>query len=411
MNSKAMNHLAAITVCIGVNVQKGQPVLINAPIECMDFARILASAAYTAGAGEVFVNYADSRLSRMRYDNVTLDRLTDIPQWQIDRYHWYLDKGAAVISIHAEDPTVMEGVDTDKVQAVTKAIQSATSFYHQAIITNGCRWCVISVPTPGWAKKVFPEYSEAEAVDALWEAIFKATRTDLENPVAAWRSHDDAFKQRSEFLNQKQFKQLRYKNALGTDFTIGMPENHVWTGGSEVAKDGVNFFPNIPTEEIFSAPHKDTANGTLVAASPLVYNGQLIDGFSLTFKDGAVISFKAERGQEALESLINSCPGSNRLGEIALVPACSPIAESGILFYNTLFDENASCHFALGSCYPECVKNGGEMSETELEAAGLNQSDTHVDFMIGTKDLSIIGIDENGVETPIFIDGNFNPEL
>ena len=402
-----MKNLAGITVQIGINVQPGQPVVINTPVECADFARLLAQAAYEAGAGDVLLDYSDARLARLRYDNVSIERLTNIPNWKIDKLHSRLDEGAAMISIHADDPSVMAGVDTSKVLAASRASQAATKFYHEAVITNANRWCVISVPTPGWAKKVFPDLSETEAVSALWEAIFKATRTDLPDPVAAWRQHDDSFKSIAGYLNQKQFKILHYKNSLGTDFTIGMPDNHVWAGGSENAKDGVNFFPNIPTEEIFSAPHKDTANGTLVAAYPLVYHGQLIENFSLTFKDGVVVDFSAETGYEALDSLIHSCPGSDRLGEIALVPARSPISEMGILFYNTLFDENAACHFALGSCYPECVAGGAELSEAEQNAIGLNTSDTHVDFMVGTTDLTITGIDADGNAWPIFIDGNF----
>lgn len=407
MKKEYLVRYADLTVRTGINVQKGQPVLINSPIECAEFARLLVASAYSAGAGDVWVNYSDEILSRMRYDNVALELLTAIPQWQQDRYQWYLEQGAAVISIHADDPTVMEGVDTDKVQAHVNAVQKVTEDYHKAIVTNKIRWCVVSVPTAGWAKKIYPELSEEQAVEKLWRDILKSVRADLDDPVAAWKEHDRILKEKSAWLNKMDFKRLIYKNSLGTDFSVHMPKNHIWSGGSETAKDGIVFFPNMPTEEVFSVPHKDSANGRLVASHPLVYQGQLIDHFSFVFKDGIVKECHAEKGQDALESLVRSCPGSNRLGEIALVPARSPISEMGILFYNTLFDENASCHFALGSFYPDCVKGGAEMSEQAQGAAGLNNSNAHVDFMVGTEDLSITGIRADGTEVPVFINGNW----
>lgn len=407
MNHSDIEKLAALTVQIGVNVQPGQPVIINSPIEGLTFARQLAAQAYAAGAADVIVNFSDQHLARMRYDHVDIKRLTTIPPWQKDRYQWFLDQNAAIISVHADDPSVFKGVDAEKIKATANAVQQATENYHQAIITNARRWCVISAPTPGWAKTVFPTLSEEAAVKQLWNAICKATRTDLDDPVAAWKKHNANLKRKCDFLNAHQFKKMVYRNSLGTNFSVEMPKNHVWAGGSETAKDGVDFFPNMPTEEIFSAPHKDSANGTLVASYPLIYQGQYINRFSLTFKDGVVVDYHAETGQDALESLITCCPNSNRLGEIALVPARSPISEMNLLFYNTLFDENASCHFALGSAYPDCVQGGAEMSLEEREAAGLNNCNAHADFMVGTKDLSITGINADGSETPVFVNGNW----
>lgn len=400
-------NLADIAVAIGVNLQKGQKLIINSPIECAEFARIVAECAFNRGAGDVSIRYNDEKFARLRYDMASIDALTTIPKWQIDRMNAYVDDGDAVISIYADDPDVMAGVDSEKVKAASNASQQAAVNYHLAVINDRIRWCVISVPTVGWAKKVFPDLSREKAVDALWNAIFKATRTDQPDPLSAWKAHDESFQEKCNFLNEHQFDAFIYKNSIGTDIKVGMPKNHIWAGGSETAQDGIEFFPNIPTEEIFSAPDKNRINGTLAASHPLVYNGQLIDHFSLTFKDGVVTEYQAETGEEALKSLVEANKGSNMLGEISFVPYHSSISDLNILFYNTLFDENASCHFALGSAYPTCIEGGQNMSEDELSQAGLNISTTHVDFMVGTKDLSIIGLDTDGNETPIFINGDW----
>lgn len=405
-----MNHqqkLAELAVKIGVNIQPDQSLIINSPIECSAFARCVAEAAYAAGARDVVMNYNDEKFSRIRYKNAALEVFEQVPQWFIDKQNYLVDQHFAVISIYAEDPDLFSDVDPLKIKTASAAVQKATEKYHMAMMNNQCRWCVISVPTAGWAKKVFPDDPEEIAVEKLWEAIFKATRADQEDPVDAWYRFNKSFEAKTRFLNDHQFDRFIYKNQLGTDIEVGMPKNHIWAGGSETAADGVDFFPNIPTEEVFCAPHRDRINGTLVSSHPLVYNGQLIDDFSLTFKDGVVIDYQAKIGHETLKTLIEASEGSDRLGEIALVPYHSPISDMNLLFYNTLFDENASCHFALGAAYPTCVENGEEMDPETLKAAGLNYSTTHVDFMIGTEDLSIIGIEADGTEIPIFVDGDW----
>lgn len=405
-----MNHqqkLAELAVKIGVNIQPDQSLIINSPIECSAFARCVAEAAYAAGARDVVMNYNDEKFSRIRYKNAALEVFEQVPQWFIDKQNYLVDQHFAVISIYAENPDLFSDVDPLKIKTASVAVQKATEKYHMAMMNNQCRWCVISVPTAGWAKKVFPDDPEELAVEKLWEAIFKATRADQENPVDAWYRFNKSFEAKTRFLNDHQFDRFIYKNQLGTDIEVGMPKNHIWAGGSETAADGVDFFPNIPTEEVFCAPHRDRINGTLVSSHPLVYNGQLIDDFSLTFKDGVVIDYQAKIGHETLKTLIEASEGSDRLGEIALVPYHSPISNMNLLFYNTLFDENASCHFALGAAYPTCVENGEEMDPETLKAAGLNYSTTHVDFMIGTEDLSIIGIEADGTEIPIFVDGDW----
>ena len=404
-------NLADLAVALGVNLQEGQTLIINAPIDCADFAHKVAAAAFDRGAADVAIRYNDERLSRMRYDHADLEALTTIPAWQKARMDSYVDDQVAVISIYADDPDVMAGVDVDRVKAASNAAQAAAKKYHEAVMNDRIRWCVISIPTVGWARKVFPDIPKSAAVEQLWNAIFETTRTNLTDPAAAWHRHNASFEEKVRFLNNKQFDAFVYKNALGTNITVGMPKNHIWAGGSEIAEDGIAFFPNIPTEEIFSAPDKTRVNGTLAASHPLVYNGQLIDHFALTFKDGKVVGYHAEQGFDALKSLVEANPGSNMLGEISFVPYDSPIQNLGILFYNTLFDENASCHFALGAAYPTCIEGGQNMSETELAAAGLNISTTHVDFMVGSEDLSIVRLDAEGNETPIFVDGNWADPL
>ena len=405
--STHQQNLAKIAVAIGVNLQPGQKLVINAPAECAEFARAIAKAAFERGAGDVSVKYSDEHVARLRYDHASTETLTKVPAWHIDRLKSMVDDGDAVISIHAEDPDVMSGVDAEKVKAAAVALNKAAMPYHDAIINNRIRWCVSAVPTVGWAKKVFPDLPDADAVSALWDAIIKASRVEGDDPIANWQAHNDSFNAKSDFLNSHQFKAFHYQSKNGTDLEVGMPEGYIFTGGAEAAEDGVIFFPNIPTEEVFSAPHKDKVNGTLVSSHPLVYNGQLIDGFRFTFKDGHVTDFHADVGEEALKSLVNATEGSDQLGEIALVPYHSPISEMNILFYNTLFDENASCHFALGSAYPTCIEGGTNMNEEQLKNTGLNVSATHVDFMVGTDDLRITGIMADGTKIPVFENGDW----
>lgn len=404
MNQKQKN-LAKIAVEIGVNLQPGQNLYINSPIETADFARELSQAAFDAGAKDVQIFYADEQFAKIRYENASCEALAEVPESYKIRYQEILDKDGAVISIHASDPNLLTDVAPEKIMANVRAREEATQEYSDAVMADQIRWCVVSVPTDSWAKSVFPD--DEDSVDHLWDAILSSTYCDQDDPVACWREKDKTFNSRAKRLNDKQYRALRYKNARGTDITVGMPKNHIWSGGSEAAQDGISFFPNLPTEEIFSAPNCDEVNGTLVSAYPLVYQGRTIDNFSITFKDGKAVSWQAETGADALDDLIHASDGSDRLGEIALVPHDSAISNMNLLFYNTLFDENAACHFALGAAYPGCVENGENLTREELQAIGLNQSPTHVDFMVGTDDLEIVGITEDGQEEAIFEQGNF----
>jgi len=402
-----MDKYANLIVKVGINIQKGQPLVINAPVEGAEFVRLLAKHAYNLGAKEVHVNWNDGELTRMKYDYAPMEVFENFPKWYADGLEDYAKKGAGFISISAQDPYLLKGVDPKKIAANNKSSSIALKEYYKYTMNDLNAWCVMSIPTKAWAKRVFPDVSEDEAVEKLWDAIFKATRMYEEDPVKAWEEHLGNIEKRVNFLNEKSFKKLYYKSSNGTDLTVELPEGHIWGGGGGKNVKGVFFVANMPTEEVFTLPHKYGVNGVVYNTKPLNYGGNLIDKFSLTFKDGKVVDFEAEEGYDVLKDLLNMDEGAKRLGEVALVPYDSPISQSNIIFYNTLFDENASCHFALGKAYPTNLKGGSEMNEEELDKAGVNDSLTHVDFMVGDKDLSIVGETRDGERIQIFENGNW----
>lgn len=403
-----LNKYAELVVRTGVNLQKGQLLVINAPIECSDFARRVAKAAFEAGARDVKVNWSDERLARIRLDNAEAEVFDEFPEWRRDMFMDFKAKGAAVISIHASDPTIFQNVDTDKLTRSQRAAGMALLEYRQAMMNNELRWCVVSIPTESWAAKVFPNDDKATAVQKLWQEIFATVRIDETNaPVQAWREHISFLQQACRFMNEQKFTALKYKNSLGTDLTVGLPEGHIWAGGAEIAGDGVEFVANMPTEEIYTLPDRNRVDGVVYASKPLNYNGNLIEGICLELKDGKVAKASATKGQEVLEQLLAMDEGASHLGEAALVPYNSPISNSGILFYNTLFDENAACHLALGKAYPTCIQGGEKMNSVELAQHGVNDSLIHEDFMIGTSDMEIDGVKADGTLIPVFRQGNF----
>lgn len=407
MNNSALEKYADLIVKTGVNIQKGQTLVITSPIECAPFARMIGEIAYQAGARDVVMNWKDELFSKIRFLQAPEEVFEEFPEWQKEFYLSYVKQGAAFISIAASDPELLKDVNPERVAKLQKTSNLALQEYRERIMNHQNAWCVVSIPTKSWAKKVFPQLSEDEAVEQLWEAIFKTVRVDTVDPVAAWSKHKEHLKVSANFLNSHQFKFLHYKNSLGTDLKIELPEGHIWLGGSEYTPEGVEFIANIPTEEVFTLPKKTGVNGIVVSSMPLNYNGNLIEQFSLTFKAGKIVDFTAEKGYEVLKKLIETDEGSYYLGEVALVPYDSPISNAKILYFNTLFDENASCHLAIGKAYPICIKNGENMSKEELEQFGVNDSLTHVDFMIGTQDLEIIGVTLTGKEIPVFKNGNF----
>ncbi len=398
---------AELIVRSGINIQKGQVLCINAPISAAPLVRLAAKSAYGAGAAEVVVRWSDEALSRLKYDYAPLSRFEEVPEWFSAYNNGYAAEGAGFLSIDSADPDAFAGVDPKKPAAWVKAVHAVCKPFYDSLDLGKNRWCIAAAPSPAWAKKVFPGETEEKAVSLLWEAIFKAVRANTPDPAAAWEEHRRSFQQKIERLNTLQLDRLHYRNSLGTDLIIGMPENHLWAGGGAETTDGVYYFPNMPTEEIFASPDKDRADGIVYSALPLNYQGTLIDRFWLKFEKGRIVDFGAEKGYDTLKALIETDEGARHLGEAALIPTKSPISEMGILFYNTLFDENASCHFAIGKGFPECFRGGLESTEEELKARGMNDSAAHVDFMLGTPDLSITGYTKDGAEFPIFRNGNW----
>ncbi len=407
MDNKVLEKYAQLVVKTGVNIQPNQTLVITSPLECAPFARVIAEVAYQAGAREVVMNWKDELSSKIKFLHAPDEIFDEFPEWQKEFYLSYVKRGAAFVSIAASDPELLKDVNQDRVVRVQKASNTALKEYREHIMSNKNAWSIVSIPTLAWAKRVFPEVSGEEAIEKLWTAILKAVRVDTADPVAAWQEHSRALKQSMNYLNSHKFKMLHYKNSLGTDMKVELPDGHIWLGGPEHTTGGVEFVANMPTEEVFSMPKKTGVNGTVVSAKPLNYNGTIIDKFSLTFKDGRIVDCKAEQGYEVLKKLVETDEGSHYLGEVALVPNNSPISNSNILFYNTLFDENASCHFAIGKAYPICIENGVNMDKDQLEKAGVNDSIVHVDFMIGTADLEITGITATGETIPVFKNGNF----
>jgi aminopeptidase len=401
-----LKKYARLIVRTGVNLQKGQLLVLNSPVECAAFTRILAEEAYQEGAGDVIISWKDEVFSRIRFLHAPEKVFEEFPQWQREFYLSYMREGAAFVSIAASDPELMKDVDPNRLAKAQKTNNEALKEYRASLMNNKNVWCVVSVPTESWAKRVFPQASPEGAVEKLWQAIFKAVRVDTQDPVNAWEIHKRGLRRTTDVLNQYNFKFLNYKNSLGTNLTIELPQNHIWLGGSEYSTDGVEFIANMPTEEVFTVPKKTGVNGTVVCSKPLNYNGNLIEHFALDFVEGKIVAFRAEKGYEILKQLIETDDGSHYLGEVALVPHDSPISNSQILFFNTLFDENASCHLAIGKAYPVCIKGGKNMGAEKLEKLGINDSLTHEDFMIGTADLEITGLTSTGETVPVFKNGN-----
>jgi len=407
MNNELLEKYALLLVKTGINIQHDQTLVINSPIECAPFTRIVSRIAYTQGARDVVINWRDELSSKIKLMNAPEDVFLEYPDWQRDFYVSNARKGAAFLSISASDPELMKDVNPDRMSKSHKAASTAIKEYRDRLMSNKNVWCVASIPTVSWAKKVFPELSGSEATEKLWNSIFKTVRVDTEDPVASWETHKGNLKKSMDFLNSNNFKYLKYKNSLGTDLKIELPENHLWLGGSDYTPDGIEFIANMPTEEVFTLPKKDGVNGTVVSSKPLNYNGNLIENFSITFKNGKIVDFNAKVGYDILKSIIETDEGSHYLGEVALVPYDSPISNSNILFYNTLFDENASCHLAIGKAYPVCIKNGENLNDEELVKHGVNDSFVHEDFMVGTEDLQIMGITADGKQISIIENGNF----
>lgn len=405
---KKFEEYARLLVEIGVNVQKGQNLVISCPVENAWFARLCARAAYEAGCREVIMNWGDEQLTREKYLHAADEVFDTVPEWRVRFSTDYAREGAAFLHIGGSDPEALKGVDQSRMVRASRASGAALKEYRQLQMSNAFPWSIGAIPVPAWAKKVFPGVGEEEAMEKLWDAILASVRVDGSgNAVRRWREHLDTLQVRVDKLNAMELESLHYTNRLGTDLTIRLPEDHIWGGGDGVSRGGIHFIANMPTEEIFTAPLKNGIDGVVYAAMPLVLAGDVVDKFHFVVKEGKITEVHAEVGEEKLKAETTLDEGASYFGEVALVPYNSPIRNQELLFYNTLFDENAACHLAFGEAYAECIRGGEEMSKEELKAHGLNDSITHVDFMVGTADLNITGRTRRGEEAAIFTDGNF----
>lgn len=405
MNTSKLKEYADLLVHVGLNVQKGQTVNIFAPVDCAVLARACAQSCYDAGAREVTVMWKDSQINRMKFLYAEDAVFDEMPAWLKAFYDSALENKCPHLAIVGDDPESMKGVDPARIQRWRQVTGRSIEGYHKAQTNNEFQWLVAACPTLSWANMVFPGCEDAP--EKLWEAVFSAVRVNGDgNAVQRWKDFVAQQKTLVGKLNNFAFTSLHYSSSLGTDLTVGLPDGHFWSGASEFTGAGVEFTANIPTEEIFTLPHRDRVNGKIYASKPLSLNGNLVDGFWMELKEGKIVDLHAQVGEEYLRKSVTLDEGSSYLGEVALVPYDSPINNTGLLFYETLFDENASCHFAFGSAYP-CIYGADKLSSEEQAALGINQSINHVDFMVGTSDLKIIGTTADGQQITVFEQGNF----
>ncbi|WP_256762019.1 aminopeptidase [Cohnella sp. WQ 127256] len=405
--NQQIDKYAELIVKVGVNVQEGQEVYITGSIEVASLVRQVAAKAYEAGASNVHVDWVDEALSRLKYEKASDELFTSFPEWETAKRNAFLAKGAAFISIISPNPDLLKGIDSTRIGNYQKASGKGLAEFRRAIQADKVSWTVVAASTKDWAVKVFPDsVSEQYAVDLLWQAIFKSVRLDAADPVQAWEEHNKTLHLKSDILNEKHFHKLQYR-APGTELTIELPEKHLWVAASSTNEKGIPFMANMPTEEVFTVPLKTGVNGYVSSTKPLSHGGNIIDGFKLTFENGRIIKVEAEQGQEILQQLVDTDEGSHFLGEVALVPHESPISQSNVLFLNTLFDENASNHLAIGSGYAFNVEGGKQMSAEALVENGVNSSIMHVDFMIGSADMDIDGVLADGTVVPVFRKGGW----
>ncbi|OMF22066.1 aminopeptidase [Paenibacillus sp. FSL H8-0548] len=407
--SEFEHHLdtyAELIVKIGVNVQQGQEVFITGAVDQAALVRLVANRAYEAGASNVHVDWTDDTLSKLKYEKAADEVFASFPEWETSKRNSFVERGAVFISIVSSSPDLLKGIDSGRISSFQKAAGQGLKEFRRAIQADKVSWTVVAAASKPWAAKVFPEAGEEEAVELLWKAIFDSVRLHAEDPVKAWAEHNANLHSKGETLNKNHFQKLHY-TAPGTDLTIELPEKHIWVAAGSTNVNNTPFMANMPTEEVFTVPLKTGVNGYVSSTKPLSYGGNIIDRFKLTFENGRIVKVEAEEGQEILQQLVDIDEGSHYLGEVALVPHESPISQSNILFYNTLFDENASNHLAIGSGYAFNIEGGKTMSPEELEASGVNASITHNDFMIGSAEMDVDGITKDGKIVPIFRKGNW----
>ena len=402
-----------LTIKVGLNFQPGQRLLVIGPLahggvslEAAPLVRHIAAAAYQAGAPLVEVLWGDEALQLARFEHAPRDSFAETSAWLARALVDHVESGHAVLSVYANDPDLLRGQPHDLVSALERATGRSVRPFRELISRNQTNWAVVAAAGAGWAARMFPDRAPAEQMAALWEAIGRLCRLDRPDPIGAWTTHLEGLAERSEHLNRKRYAALKYSGP-GTDLTLGLPDGHIWVSGHTRSQTGISFTANLPTEEVFTMAHKDKVNGVVRSTKPLSHAGTLIEGFSVRFADGRVVEVSAERGEAVLRTLVDTDPGAARLGEVALVPHSSPIAQSGLLFYNTLFDENAASHVALGNAYKFTLAGGDGMSDEAFERAGGNRSSVHVDFMIGSGELDVDGVRADGTSEPLMRGGEW----
>ncbi len=406
MERVQLQKYAQLLAQTGLNIQKGQTVFIAAALDQPEFVTMVVEECYKAGASEVYVEWSHQPVEKISSQYRTLDSLSQMSPWVKAKWEFKAKNYSCRLWIESEDPDGMNGVDQEKMSKVRQAQYPQVKPFRLAL-ENKHQWCIAAVPGKAWAKKVFPDLDEEQAEEKLWEVILKASRADGKNPVEAWAEHNKNLLDRCAYLNGLGLQYLEYKSANGTDLKVELLEDGIFCGGQEKTLQGGIFNPNIPTEEVFTSPKAGAAEGIVYSSKPLSYMGELIDEFSLRFEKGKVVEAKAKQGEELLKKMVSMDEGAGQLGECALIPFESPINQTGVLFYNTLFDENASCHFAVGHGFNECLKGFESYTDEECKARGINDSMIHVDFMIGTRDMSIVGITKEGERVQIFKEGTW----
>ncbi|MBI5962756.1 MAG: aminopeptidase [Chloroflexi bacterium] len=411
-HQEMLQKYAEAIVKVGLNIRSGQRLIINlgatrgVPHQFAPLVREVAKAAYGIGARYVDVLWGDEEMLRLRAQYAPRDSFDEYSIWQIDAVMRMIGNGDALLSITGSNPDLLGGLDPEVVGMIQKTHLQHFSKIGEKVSANAINWCVVAAAGEDWAKKVFPELSPEKAQEKLWTAIFETTRIDRPDPIASWQEHIITLRKRAKYMQAKQYTALHY-SAPGTDFTLGLPNGHLWISAQSMAQNGVAFTANMPTEEVFTTPDRNRADGVVTSSFPLSYAGTLIEDFQVTFENGRVVKVSAKKGEDALQKLVDTDEGSHRLGEVALVPASSPIAQRGHLFYNTLFDENASCHIAIGRAYRFTLTGGEELNDEEFISAGGNVSLNHVDFMIGSPEMDIDGIKQDGTREPLMRKGEW----
>ncbi|WP_189009791.1 aminopeptidase [Deinococcus malanensis] len=401
-----LRNYARLAVRVGLGIREGQRVLVQAPVDTAQLARAVVREAYAAGASFVDVRWDDDDVQLARFELAPEGSFEQISRWRVDAEIETAEAGGAVIAIRATNPNLLGNVDAQRVATHQRTLAAYRKPYTAQVMTNRLNWNLISAPIPGWAALMFPDASAQEAVEKQWDAIFAATRADQPDAVEQWETHLANLKRRRDLLTGKQYAALHFQGG-GTDLTVGLADNHVWGGGAADTPGGITFTANIPTEEVWTAPHRERVDGVVVSTKPLSYNGVLIDGIRIEFEGGRVTKASASQGEDTLQKMIDTDEGSHRLGEVALVPHSSPISRSGLFFFNTLYDENAASHIAIGSAYRFNVRGGVDMSLEEFNAAGGNDSLTHVDWMIGSSEMNVDGLTPDGSREPVMRNGEF----